>query len=83
MVKANRWLCVVDIKNEQEDYAKASLLLTELARIENGEAVNTSELPIVFQIARSSSNPLNAVALESLENTIKEASPGKISKITS
>lgn len=83
MVRANRWLCVVDIKNEQEDYAKTSLLLTELESIERGGRVDTSKFPVAFQITRSGNSRLGTAVLGSIEHMLKEPSPGRISKITS
>lgn len=83
MVGVDRWLCIVNIKNEQEDYAKASVLLTELEHIERGEEVGEPELPIAFQIARNGKDCLTTAVLETLEDGLENPSSGKIAKITS
>lgn len=64
----NRWLCILDIKNEQEGYARASQIISTLSQIENGINIEDTELSATFRILRtpfdSQGGRFDAVALE-------------------
>lgn len=83
MDELNRWLCILNVKNKQEDYAKASFLLERLMCIEKARTVTSATFPMEFQIARRDSEELDATKLASLEQTLEEPASGKVSKITS
>lgn len=82
MAGIDRWLCIVNIENKQEDYAKVSVLLTELEHIEQGEETGKLEFPIKFQIARNDKDCLTSAVLKTLEYELESPS-GRTAEIKS
>lgn len=84
MEQEENWLCVIDLKNDQEDYARATYLIEMLKGMENDRKTDAAEgtLLLPFRIMRSPKKGLEVQGqVQKLEETAQANDLNKIREI--
>lgn len=84
MGQENNWLCIINLKNDQEDYARATQLIEVLEKLENGGEMDVTEdtMLLQFRIMRSPKGGFEEQGqVQKLEDIAQLNSPDKIREI--